>query len=90
MTKIWTPPFCKRRNRKFKPPSPNYAKSNAKNVGKQRNNTTEFSNKKRLKKLPDHYTDVLAAYLPPKITMPERSKLPVKISKANGMKDNEK
>ena len=89
MTKIWTPLFASKEIENSNLPSPNYAKSNAKNVGKQRN-TTEFSNKKRLKKLPDHYTDILEAYLPLKITMQERSKIPVKISKANGMKDNEK
>ena len=36
-------------------------KVSQKNAGKQRNIATEFSNNKKLKKLPDYYTDVPAA-----------------------------
>ena len=35
-----------------------------KEAGVQANMKTKFSNNKKLKKLPDSYTDVLAAYLP--------------------------
>ena len=35
-----------------------------KEAGVQTNIKTKFSNNKKLKKLPDSYTDVLAAYLP--------------------------
>ena len=36
-----------------------------KDAGVQTNIKTKFSNNKKLKKLPDSYTDVLATYLPP-------------------------
>ena len=58
-----------------------------KDAGEKRNITTEFSNNK-LNKLPDYYTDIPAAYLPPKIKMTETTKIPVKTSNANGMEDD--
>ena len=59
-----------------------------KDAGEQRNITTEFSNNKNLMKLQGYYTDVPAAYLPPKIKMTETTKISVKTSNANGMKDD--
>ena len=58
-----------------------------KGAGEKRNITTEFSNNK-LNKLPDYYTDIPAAYLPPKIKMTETTKIPVKTSNANAMEDD--
>ena len=42
-----------------------HQKVRQKDAGVQTNIKTKFSNNKKLKKLPDSYTDVLAAYLPP-------------------------
>ena len=65
-----------------------YQKVLQKDAGEQRNIKTEFSNNKNLKKLQDYYTDAPAAYLPPKIKMTETTKIPVKTSNANDMKDD--
>ena len=43
-------------------------------AGEQRNITTEFTNNKMLKTLPDYYTDLPAAYLPPKIEIAKARK----------------
>ena len=50
----------------------------------QRNVTTEFSTNKKLKKFPDYYIDVPAAYLPSKIKMAETTQIAAKTSKENG------
>ena len=65
-----------------------HQKVRQKDAGEQRNITTEFSNNKNSKKLHEHYTDLPAAYLPLKIKMTETTKIPVKISNANDMKDD--
>ena len=59
-----------------------------KDAGEKRNITIKFSNNKKLKKLPDYYTDIPAANLLPKIKMTETIKIPVKTSNANGMEDD--
>ena len=59
-----------------------------KDAGEKRNITTEFTNNKKLKKLPNYYTDIPAAYLPPKIKMTEATKILVKTSSANEMEDD--
>ena len=50
----------------------------------QRNVTTEFSTNKKLKKFPDYYIDIPAAYLPSKIKMAETTQIAAKASKENG------
>ena len=67
-----------------------HQKVRQKDAGEKRNITTEFSNNKKLKKLPDYYTDVSAAYLLPKIKMTETTKIRVKSSNANKMEDDKK
>ena len=49
-----------------------------KDAGKQRNITTEFSNNKKLKNLPDIYSDVPAAYLPSKKNWQKQQKYQLK------------
>ena len=65
-----------------------HQKEPQKDSGEQRNITTEVSNNKNLKKLQDYYTNVPAAFLPTKIKMTETTKIPVKTSNANDMKDD--
>ena len=59
-----------------------------KDACEQRNIRGQFSSNEKLNKLPDHYNVITGAYIPFKITILEKTKTPVKISKANRMEDD--